>query len=82
MKPLKVVPRAGDEPAPLEILERSIIEIAAGMKAIRNLRLKREAIILLLSSASGVGKREVRAVLDSMDHLETIFLKPVTGERK
>lgn len=72
----KVVPKPGDEPAAPEIIEAAIIELAAGMKKLNATRLRRETIITLLHDNSKVAKRDIRLVLNNLDDLEGIFLKP------
>lgn len=73
---VKLIVKEGDEPQPVEIIEQAIMDLAAGMKRLNASRLRREAIVLLLHDASKVGKPDIRAILDSMDRLEDIFLKP------
>lgn len=58
-----------------EELERAIIEIAASMKRLSEMRLQRKAIILLISDQTGLGKGVVQTVLSGMDDLERIWLK-------
>lgn len=82
MSPLKkpsavhVRPGDGDEPAPVEIIERAIIDLATGMRRLNDSRLKHETVVLLLSEASGIGKPAVRSVLRSLLTLEEQYLKP------
>ena len=73
---VKVVVAEGDEAQPVEVMEKAITELASGMKRLNASRLKREAIILLLHDASKVGKPDIRKVLDSLDQLEPMYLKP------
>lgn len=73
---LSVIPAPGDEPAPAEIIERAIIDLAAGMKALDSSRLKRETIVTLLHASSGVGKPHIRLILNNLADLESTFLKP------
>jgi hypothetical protein len=76
MEAVKVVPKPGQEPGPVEIIEQAIIDISAGMKALNNTRLKHETIVTLLHASSGVAKRDIRMVLAHMSALESTYLKP------
>lgn len=73
---IKLIPKPGIDPQPVEIIETAIIDLAAGMKRLNASRLKRETVVLLLQDASGVGKPAIRDILHSLDHLEEVFLKP------
>lgn len=78
---VKVLQPAAPEPEiPTEILAASIVEISAAMKKIDAGRLKREAIVLLIHANSGVGKPDIRLVLNNLEALEAIWLKPRTGK--
>lgn len=70
-----VVPREGEEPLPVKIIEDAIVEIAAGMRAINNTRLTRKAVVVLLHDYSKLAKRDIEAVLDAMENLEAAYLK-------
>jgi hypothetical protein len=74
---VKVVTGAGDEPTPVEIIEKSIVDITAGMKKLNSTRLTRRALILLIADSSHVNRGDVSKVLDSLDQLETLYLKKV-----
>jgi hypothetical protein len=71
-----VVPKAGDEPLPVEVIERAVVELAAGMKRLNDTRLKRETIVALLHDTSGIGKRQIEVILNCLDRLEQLYLKP------
>ncbi|HEY4356016.1 MAG TPA: hypothetical protein VGN16_09735 [Acidobacteriaceae bacterium] len=73
---ITILPKPGSDPAPVELIESAIIDLAAGMKKLTATRLKRETIVVLLHEASNVGKPAIRAILNSMDQLEATFLKP------
>lgn len=73
-KTINVVP-GNDPPAP-EVLAQAIVDIATATKALHNTRLIDKTLHLLISHASGVSQRDVRAVLSAMWHLETTYLKP------
>lgn len=69
----KVVPAPGDEPQGAEIIEKAIMDLAAGMAALTKTRLRRATIITLIHANSKVPKRDIELVLDD---LEQIWLKP------
>lgn len=71
-----IVPAPGDTPAGPEIIEKAIIDLAAGMKRLNNTRLKRDTIVALLHDHSGVAKRTIQIVLNNLESLEEIWLKP------
>jgi len=71
-----VVPAPGDEPAAPELIEAAILTLAQGMKALNKTRLKYETIVTLLHANSGVGKPNIRLILNNLSELEDIFLKP------
>lgn len=73
---VKLIVKPGDDPSPVELIEAAIVDLAAGMRALTNSRLKRETIVMLLHDASGVGKPAIRVILNNLDHLEDTFLKP------
>lgn len=64
------------EPTGVEIIEQSIMEIAGAMKKINSARLTRKALVILISASCGVGKTVVESVLDNLEALESIYLKP------
>lgn len=61
---------------PAEIIATAITDIAAGMKALRNTRLSRKAIVALLHENSKVPRRTIEVVLNNLEELETTWLKP------
>jgi hypothetical protein len=67
----------GVPPIPTEVLAAHIKHISDGVGKIRSGRLNEKALLLLVSHASGVAQRDVRAVLDSLADLERTYLKPV-----
>lgn len=59
-----------------EIIAQSIETIAAGMKKLNSTRLTRRALVILLAEQSHVNRGEVIKVLDALDQLEKMWLKP------
>jgi len=68
-------------PEPLDILAKSIIEVAEGFNKINNSKLTRKSIILLLQNAIGptnITQRQISDVLDYGPKLGGLYLKPET----
>jgi MinD superfamily P-loop ATPase len=72
----KIVVKPGDEPPAPEVMAQAIVDIAAGMKRLTASRLRRDTIILLLHDATRIGKRDIGYVLNALDRLEELYLKP------
>jgi hypothetical protein len=60
---------------PQEILATAIRDLASGMRSLNAGPLKRAAIVLLLNDMCGIGKRNIEYVLNSMEALESTYLK-------
>lgn len=73
---VNLVPANGEEPLAVEIIEQSIVEIARAMKAINDTRLSRAAIVTLIHARSGVAKGAIELVLNNLEQMEKIWLKP------
>lgn len=65
-----------DEEIPAEIIAQSIVDLAEGMKKLNSTRLTRRAIVLLIHDQSKVGKRDIEIVLNNLEQLEDLWLKP------
>jgi Ser/Thr protein kinase RdoA (MazF antagonist) len=76
MAKVTVVQKQGEEEVPAAIIAQSIRKIANATEAIYRSGLNEKAIILLISEASGVGRREVKFVLYNMLHLKSEYLAP------
>lgn len=68
-----------ENPEPLDIIAKSIIEVAAAFERINASKLKRRAVILLikdaLPSSCKVTTREIEAILDVAPQLKTHYTK-------
>lgn len=73
---VKITTPANTPPEPAEVMEKAILDMAAGMRKLNDTRLRRETIVTLLHDNSKVAKRDIRLVLNNLDDLEGIFLKP------
>lgn len=78
MSKISVVQRTGGEEVPAEVIAQSIADIAAAMKILSSTRLKRDAIVTLIHARSKVGKRDIELVLNNLEYLEAVWLKPKT----
>ncbi len=59
-----------------EIIATAIIELAAGMKRLDKGPLKRETVVTLLHDHTKLSKTQIRIVLNALEALGEIFLKP------
>lgn len=75
-KPAPIVHNDGPEPIAAEIIAQSIADIAEGMRKIANTRLTRRAIVTLLHENSKVPRGQIELVLNNLEDLDAIFLKP------
>jgi len=64
-----------ENPEPIELIAKSIIDIADGMRRINSTRLTRKALVVLLNAHSKVSKSEIEVILNCMTELENIYLK-------
>ncbi len=57
-------------------LATAIQHISRSMKTLNESRLKRDTLVLLLHTKSRVAKRDIELVLNNLERLEEIWLKP------
>lgn len=69
-KKLEEVPFGG------EAIVAAIVEIDKAMKALNRSRLSRKAITALIKDSSGIPKTTIDVVLNNLEALEKIYLKP------
>lgn len=69
----QVVQKEGAEPVAAEVIAQSIVRIDEAMQSIMASGLKRNALVILLSALSKVGKREVEEVLAAMPNLRRVY---------
>lgn len=74
--PLPLNIEQGDTPPAPEVLAQALVDLAAAWKQFQGSRLRRATLVLLLHDASGVGKTDIRKVLDALDRLETNHVRP------
>lgn len=73
---VKITRGEEEEPVAIEILEKSIVEIAKGMKKFAESRVRLDAIVTLITRASGVNRGDVERVIMHMENIESLILKP------
>lgn len=76
MNNCKIAQAPGHEEVPTEIIAQSIKDISDAMKKINSGRLKQDAIVVLLQDVTRLPKKHIKMVLDAMECLQSIFLKP------
>jgi hypothetical protein len=62
-------------PEPLELIAKSIIEISDAFKKIETGPLKRKTIVLLLRDVTGLPQRDINAILDAAPKLKDYYVK-------
>lgn len=61
---------------PAKVIATSIEEMAKAMKILSSTRLNRRAIITLIHAESKVNKGDIALVLNNLEALEQLWLKP------
>lgn len=61
---------------PVEIFAQDVSAIAAGMRKLSSSRIRRDVLEHLVSWKSGVGIVETRKILDHVERLDTLLIKP------
>jgi hypothetical protein len=74
--PSRAVKIVNDTEVPADVIAQSIVDLAAAAKKLLGTRLRRDTLILLLHDMSGVGKRDIGYVLNSLEQLEGRYVKP------
>lgn len=62
---------------PLELIAKSIIDVANGFDAINKSRLTKRAVLLLLRDCTGVGMNDIEKILDAGPKLKAHYIKSV-----
>lgn len=66
-----------ENPEPLEVLAKSIIDVADAFKKINNSQLKRRTVIILLQDMTGISQTQIGKILDAAPLLKETYLKSV-----
>jgi mannose/fructose/N-acetylgalactosamine-specific phosphotransferase system component IIB len=74
---VKIIQKENVEEVAPEILAQSIVDVAKAMEAFNKSRLRRETIITLIHAHSKVPKGQIELVLNNLDALERLWLKPI-----
>lgn len=80
MKPNITVVKDPQNPEPIELLARSVVQVSDGMQKMLNTtpRLNERALILLLHDAIGttkITKAQIKLVLDNLPRLKAWYVK-------
>lgn len=76
MEKVTVKSQDTESPVPVEMIAEAIMEISKAMKVLSTTRLTRAAIVLLISDRSQVSRSNVQLVLNNLENLELLWLKP------
>jgi len=71
----KTVKVKEENPEPLELLAKSIIELSDSFIKIQNGPLQRRTIILLLKDCTGLAGRDIEKILDAAPKLKSYYVK-------
>lgn len=77
MKPLQqvvTIKRAENQPESMELVAQALLDIADGVKTLRN-RAKDNLLVLLLHDMTGVNKRDIKLILDAAPEIAGKYLK-------
>mgnify|MGYP001566803454 CR=1 FL=1 len=77
MANIKIVKTEGAEES-MELLAKSVVQVAEGFEAWRNLPLKDRAIIVLLQDYIGAGhisKQQIKLVIEALPRLKAWYVK-------
>lgn len=71
-----------ENPVPAEVIAQAIVDVARGMEKVNQSRLSREALVTLIAARSRVSRANIELVLNNLDALERIWLKPKAVKKK
>lgn len=77
-KPTITVIKDAANPEPLELLARSVVEVAEGFEQLNRSSLNRRAIVVLLQDGIGAGKisrSQINLVLDNLPRLKAWYVR-------
>lgn len=64
-----------ENPEPVEIIAQAIIDIDAAFKKVRESRLTRRALVVLIHDRCRLPQKDINAVLDSVEFLKSAYTK-------
>jgi hypothetical protein len=77
-KPQIKIIKDENNPEPVELLAKSIIEVAEGFEKLKKSKLTQRAIIVLLQDGIGpskINKQQIALVLDNLPRLKAWYIK-------
>jgi len=74
-EPAITVKKNMDNPEPVEIIAKSIMDLSDGFAKIQAGKLNRRALLLLLKDATGLPMSDIGKVLDAIPKLKELYLK-------
>jgi len=78
-KPNIKIKKDEEKPEPMELLAKSIVEVADGFAKLERSPLNKRAIVLLLQDGIGAGKiskTQILLVLENLPKLKAWYIKP------
>lgn len=73
-KKVVTVVQDAEKPVDKAVLAKAIVDLSAAAKRLAAGGLNRKAVVVLLSHDTGVGQGVIKAVLESMEHLQQTYL--------
>ena len=67
-----------DENIPTEILAEEIVRLSKAAQALKNSRLTKRAILVLLKDSTGMSFAQIKLVLEALEDLEKTYVKKRT----
>lgn len=64
-----------ENPEPVEVIARAVIDVAEAFKKISAGRLKRHTIVVLIKDQTGLSQRDINQVLDACENLAKEYTK-------
>ncbi|HZI26228.1 MAG TPA: hypothetical protein VFD46_14185 [Chryseolinea sp.] len=64
-----------ENPEPLELIAKSIIEVAEAFQKIEASQLRRHTVVLLIQAQTKISQKDINSVLDCAVKLKSIYLK-------
>lgn len=68
-----------ENPEPMELIAKSIIEISDAFDKINKSSLSRRAIVLLLQDITKLGQRDINSILDAAPKLKSFYIKSLAN---
>jgi hypothetical protein len=64
-----------ENPEPLEVLAKAIIEVSEAAQKFQNSRLKSRAILVLIKDMTSLSMRDIETVLNAAAKLKDVYIK-------